>query len=80
MTIKWSFSYYYSFVKSPDKKFGSHNMTAFYPNYVLMKCVIKGLPCICFDLIWFDLILYVPSTIFQLNRVDYYSWVEPVLS
>ena len=27
----------------------------------------------------FDLILYVPSTIFQLNR-DRPSWVEPVLS
>ena len=27
----------------------------------------------------FDSILYVPSTIFQLNR-DGYSWVEPVLS
>ena len=27
----------------------------------------------------FDLILYVPSTIFQLKR-DGYSWVEPVLS
>ena len=27
----------------------------------------------------FDMILYVPSTIFQLNR-DGFSWVEPVLS
>ena len=27
----------------------------------------------------FDLILYVPSTIFQLNR-DGSSWVEPVLA
>ena len=27
----------------------------------------------------FDYILYVPSTIFQLNR-DMSSWVEPVLS
>ena len=27
----------------------------------------------------FDLILYVPSTIFQLNR-DRSTWVEPVLS
>ena len=27
----------------------------------------------------FDLILYVPSTIFRLNR-DRSSWVEPVLS
>ena len=30
-------------------------------------------------LILFDLILYVPSTIFQLYR-DGSSWVEPVLS
>ena len=27
----------------------------------------------------FDLIIYVPSTIFRLNR-DWSSWVEPVLS
>ena len=34
---------------------------------------------ICFSsLCLFDLILYVPSTIFQLNR-DGSSWVEPVL-
>ena len=32
-----------------------------------------------FCLILFDLILYVHSTIFQLNR-DGSSWVEPVLS
>ena len=31
------------------------------------------------DFCLFDLILYVPSTIFQLNR-DGSSWVEPVLS
>ena len=31
------------------------------------------------DLCLFDLILYVPSTIFQLYR-DGSSWVEPVLS
>ena len=31
--------------------------------------------CVCL----FDLILYVPSTIFQLYR-DESSWVEPVLS
>ena len=33
----------------------------------------------CLVLCLFDLILYVPSTIFQLNR-DGSSWVEPVLS
>ena len=35
----------------------------------------QNMPYYCF----FDLILYVPSTIFQLNRGGY-SWVEPVLS
>ena len=38
--------------------------------------------CFCFvmrDFCLFDLILYVPSTIFQLNR-NGSSWVEPVLS
>ena len=35
--------------------------------------------CLSLDLILFDLILYVPSTIFQLYR-DGSSWVEPVLS
>ena len=33
----------------------------------------------CLFVCLFDLILYVPSTIFQLNR-DRSSWVEPVLS
>ena len=32
-----------------------------------------------FGFCMFDLIIYVPSTIFQLNR-DGSSWVEPVLS
>ena len=31
-----------------------------------------------FKIVLFDLILYIPSTIFQLNR-DGSSWVEPVL-
>ena len=44
----------------------------------LMKCLAqKTPPARSLDL--FDLILYVPSTIFQLNR-DGSSWVEPVLS
>ena len=38
---------------------------------VIMK-ELKSFVCL------FDLILYVPSTIFQLNR-DGSSWVEPVL-
>ena len=37
--------------------------------------ILKGRVNFCL----FDLILYVPSTIFQLNR-DGSSWVEPVLS
>ena len=32
-----------------------------------------------FNMCLFDFILYIPSTIFQLNR-DGSSWVEPVLS
>ena len=39
---------------------------------LVMVCTIK-------PVFLFDLILYVPSTIFQLNR-DGSSWVEPVLS
>ena len=35
--------------------------------------------CVVGVLFLFDLILYVPSTIFQLNK-DGSSWVEPVLS
>ena len=34
---------------------------------------------VCLFVCLIDLILYVPSTIFQLNR-DGSSWVEPVLS
>ena len=45
--------------------------------------VAVGSPCFLIGLFLFvclfDLILYVPSTIFQLNR-DGSSWVEPVLS
>ena len=35
--------------------------------------------CLISYFVLFDLILYVPSTLFQLNR-DGSSWVEPVLS
>ena len=38
-----------------------------------------GLTHICLFVLLFDLFLYVPSTIIQLNR-DGSSWVEPVLS
>ena len=41
--------------------------------FCIMAEIHKMLVCL------FDLILYVPSTIFQLNR-DGSSWVEPVLS
>ena len=40
---------------------------------ILSRQIFDVLVCL------FDLILYVPSTIFQLNR-DRSSWVEPVLS
>ena len=42
----------------------------------LKRCLLMGM---LFFVCLFDLILYVPSTIFQLNR-DGSSWVEPVLS
>ena len=35
---------------------------------------------VCLFVCLFDLILYVPSTIFQLNRDGLPGWVEPVLS
>ena len=41
----------------------------------ILLCLQKQDMFVCL----FDLILYVPSTIFQLNR-DGSSWVEPVLS
>ena len=76
MTISWSFSYNL-FVKFDGKK----NIGE--PQYdcviskscVLARCVIKPLYC----MLLFDLILYIPSTIFQLCR-DGSSWVEPVQS
>ena len=40
---------------------------------VVVVVVVEVVVCL------FDLILYVPSTIFQLNRSGS-SWVEPVLS
>ena len=40
-----------------------------------LQCHLRTQACFCL----FDLILYVPSTIFQLCR-DGSSWVEPVLS
>ena len=43
--------------------------------FVLLVCLIWSFKFVCL----FDLILYVPSTISQLNR-DGSSWVEPVLS
>ena len=43
------------------------------------KQMSKQMTNVVTSMILFDLILYVPSTIFQLNR-DGSSWVEPVLS
>ena len=54
----------------------------------ICPCVLKGIQAnaVCYKkkscerfVCLFDLILYVPSTIFQLYR-DGSSWVEPVLS
>ena len=54
--------------------------------WVLSEQVLLNAYNICFGysvswfcFVLFDLFLYVPSTIFQLNR-DGFSWVEPVLS
>ena len=43
------------------------------PDLVALVCGVCLFVCL------FDLIIYVPSTILQLNR-DGSSWVEPVLS
>ena len=43
--------------------------------FVVVGVVVVVVEEVCL----FDLILYIPSTIFQLNR-DRSSWVEPVLS
>ena len=58
----------------PDK--GEQETGIFLPLLWEKRCDVKALrSCLCL----FDLIFYVPSTIFQLNR-DGSSWVEPVLS
>ena len=46
---------------------------------IILEKVIKDKPIPIQALHLFDLILYAPSTIFQLN-MDGSSWVEPVLS
>ena len=57
-------------------------------SHTYFDAISMGLPVVYFKgpqveisnlFVLFDLILYVPSTIFQLNR-DWSSWVEPVLS
>ena len=48
-------------------------ISCYFQGYKSKKLKILAMVCL------FDLILYVPSTIFQLNR-DRSSWVEPVLS
>ena len=52
-----------------------------YGLFVLMPCLFRPFWQVVFEICFcfFDLILYVPSTIFQLNRGGS-SWVEPVLS
>ena len=60
-----------------NSEFSAHvkvSTTSKYKSYGQNK-LIYYLVFVCL----FDLILYVPSTIFQLNR-DGSSWVEPVLS
>ena len=47
--------------------------------YVCENCHVTLLLRARVSVCLFDLILYVPSTIFQLNR-DGSSWAEPVLS
>ena len=55
-------------------------ITTNYPNPNLtLNMAVQIVNLIMFDVCSFDLILYIPSTIFQL-RVDGSSWVEPVLS
>ena len=44
-----------------------------------VRCGTRLYPFLIFAVCLYDLILYVPSTIFQLYR-DGSSWVEPVLS
>ena len=45
-----------------------------YCNFIVKKLSVSDILFVLYDLI-----LYVPSTIFQLNR-DWSSWIEPVLS
>ena len=48
-------------------------------SFSIFRHIEKNQEKIMVQMFLFDLILYVPSTIFQLNR-DGSSWVEPVLS
>ena len=43
-------------------------------NFIVEKLIVADILFVLYDLI-----LYVPSTIFQLHR-DWSSWIEPVLS
>ena len=53
---------------------GAKLVLILYVNSLVLIYIYKS-----YSLCLFDLILYVPSTIFQLNR-DRSSWVKPVLS
>ena len=55
---------------------GASSILCYVPGHSLMQCHSPCTPHHCF---FFDLILYVPSTIVQLCR-DGSSWVEPVVS
>ena len=56
------------------------NETGCDPKYSCMfECLHLCVQSLRIHILLFDLILYVPSTIFQLNR-DGSSWVEPVPS
>ena len=55
--------------KGADQSAHPHRLTSDF----VIRVLVSVVSCL------FDLILYVPSTIYQLNR-DGSSWVEPVLS
>ena len=71
--------------RHPRSLIGIFALCSFHGKHKTSTCCMQNLynlASVCNRACWFclfDLILYVPSTIFQLNR-DGSSWVEPVLS
>ena len=71
-----------------DTRVSINDFKGFFLHHARIQKILLGVPIssrgvsvpvfVCFVCL-FDLILYVPSAIFQLNR-DGSSWVEPVLS